>query len=366
MTSVVSHAAAEPAQPDPGLDSATDPARGLSEAEVQRRRARYGANAIESHRAHPVLKFLSFFWGPIPWMIEIAAILSALAHRWEDLAIIAAMLIINAGVGFFEEYKADRAIDALKERLALVAHVLRDGNWRDIPASELVPGDVVAVRLGNIVPADLKLDGDGFLNVDQSALTGESLPVDKKADDDAYSGSIVRMGGMTGTVNAVGAATYFGRTAKLVETAQSRSHFQQAVLKIGNFLILVTLGLVFLILGVALFRHAPLVETLLFALILTVAAIPVALPAVLSVTMAAGASKLAQMKAIVSRLVSIEEMAGMDVLCSDKTGTLTKNELTLGEPVVLDADGADDLILAAALACRSGGGTRLTRPSSPA
>jgi H+-transporting ATPase len=346
----------DPAQQQRGREAAPDLARGLSDVEVQHRRARYGANAIEGHRSHPILKFLSFFWGPIPWMIEAAAILSALARRRDDFAIIASMLVVNAGVGFLEEYKADRAIDALKQRLALVAHVLRDGAWRDIPASELVPGDVVAVRLGNIVPADLKLVGAGFLSTDQSALTGESLPVDKKAGDDAYSGSVVRMGEMRGTVTAIGGSTYFGRTAKLVETAQPRSHFQRAVLKIGNFLILVTLGLVVLILGVALFRRAPLVDTLLFALILTVAAIPVALPAVLSVTMAAGASKLAQMKAIVSRLVSIEEMAGMDVLCSDKTGTLTKNELTLGEPVVVDADDVDDLILAAALACRPSDG----------
>ncbi len=356
MTSALSSATLQAPTRAPSSEAPSDTTRGLDEAEVARRRAQYGANAINGHRNHAVLKFLSFFWGPIPWMIEAAAVLSALAHRWADLAIIAMMLLINAGVGFFEEYKADRAIDALKARLALIAHVLREGTWRELPAAELVPGDVVSVRLGNIVPADLKLVGDGFLSVDQSALTGESLPVDKKADDAAYSGSVVKMGEMVGVVTSIGEATYFGRTAKLVETAQSRSHFQQAVLKIGNFLILVTLALVTLILGVALFRHAPLIDTLLFALILTVAAIPVALPAVLSVTMAAGASKLAQMKAIVSRLVSIEEMAGMDVLCSDKTGTLTKNELTLGDPVVLDADGAQDLVLAAALTCKPGDG----------
>lgn len=330
-----------------------DLAVGLGEDEVARRRQRYGANAIEEKRASPLKKLLSFLWGPIPWMIEAAAVLSAIARHWEDFVIIGAMLLINAGVGFWEEFKADSAIEALKARLALTAHVLRGGRWRDVPAAELVPGDVVLVKLGNIVPADLQLAGDGFLSVDQSALTGESLPVDKKAADVAYSGSIVKMGEMRGVVSAIGMQTYFGRTAKLVEAAQGRSHFQKAVLRIGDFLIVVTLVLVALILVVALFRHAPLVETLLFALILTVAAIPVALPAVLSVTMAAGASRLAAMRAIVSRLVSIEELASLDVLCSDKTGTLTKNELTLGDPVVFGAGDADEVVFAAALASRS-------------
>lgn len=150
----------------------TNLALGLPKAEAEGRSARYGANAIESHRTHPALKFLSFFWGPIPWMIEVAAVLSAVAHRGEEFAIIASMLLINAGVGFFEEYKAGRAIDALKQSLALVAHVLRDGRWRNLPAQELVPGDVVAVRLGNIVPADLELAGDGFLSVDQIVVVG--------------------------------------------------------------------------------------------------------------------------------------------------------------------------------------------------
>ncbi len=324
---------------------------GLSSDEAKRLLAQYGENAIREERVSPLRKFLTYFWGPIPWMIEAAAILSGVTQRWDDLAIIIVMLLINAGVGFFEEYKADTAIEALKQRLAPVARVLRDGTWQDLPAHLLVPGDVVLVKLGNIVPADIKLlDGD-YLSIDQSALTGESLPVDKKVGDAAYAGSVVRQGQMRALVTATGMKTYFGKTAQLVETAEQRSHFQQAVLKIGNFLILMTLGLVAVILLVALFRDQSLINTLVFALILTVAAIPVALPAVLSVTMAVGASKLAGMKAIVSRLVSIEEMAGMDLLCSDKTGTLTKNELTLGEPVPIGTKDRKDLMLAAALTC---------------
>ncbi|HEU4951896.1 MAG TPA: plasma-membrane proton-efflux P-type ATPase, partial [Holophagaceae bacterium] len=288
--------------------------------------------------------------------IEAAALLSGLARRWEDFAIILSMLLLNAFVGFYQERQADSAIEALKRRLALRAWVLREGAWQELDAADLVPGDVVRVRLGNIVPADLELAGDGALSVDQSALTGESLPVAKAAGDAAYSGSIVREGEMTGFVTATGERTFFGRAARLVEAAETRSHFQQAVLRIGNFLILLTLALVAVIILNALFRREPLVETLMFALILTVAAIPVALPAVLSVTMAAGAARLAAMKAIVSRLVSIEELAGMDVLCSDKTGTLTKNQLTLGESFPLAGVAAPELVLWAALASRTTAG----------
>ena len=329
---------------------------GLTQEEAASRLKQDGPNAIEEKRISPLKRFLTFLWGPIPWMIEIAAVLSAVVRHWEDFVIIFFMLALNAVVGFWEEFKADNEIEALKKNLALHSRVLRDGKWSDVEAKTLVSGDIVMVKLGNVIPADLKLvDGD-YLSIDQSALTGESLPVDKKKNDVAYSGSIVRMGQMNGLVVATGMNTLFGRTARLVESVQTVSHFQKAVLKIGNFLILITLGLVALILTVALYRGDPLVETLLFALILTVAAIPVALPAVLSVTMAVGASVLARMKAIVSRLVAIEEMAGMDILCSDKTGTLTKNELKLGSPVVFKASNEQDLILGAALASRREGG----------
>ncbi|VAW17764.1 Lead, cadmium, zinc and mercury transporting ATPase; Copper-translocating P-type ATPase [hydrothermal vent metagenome] len=331
----------------------TDLTAGLDQAEAARRLAAYGLNAIDEDNKSPYGKFLSYFWGPIPWMIEVAAVLSAVARHWEDFTIIVIMLVINAGVGFWEEFKADNAIAALKKTLALKARVLRDGVWRHIAAQELVPGDVVLIHLGNIIPADVKLVEGEYLSVDQSALTGESLPVDKAVGDTAYSSSIAKMGEMKAVVTATGARTYFGRTAKLVQSAGATSHFQKAVLRIGNFLILLTLGLVALILVVALFRNDPLVDTILFALILTVAAIPVALPAVLSVTMAVGAVKLARMKAIVSRLVSIEEMAGMDILCSDKTGTLTKNQLAVGDPELVAAKDVDELALCAALASKA-------------
>jgi H+-transporting ATPase len=327
-------------------------AAGLSDAEATRRLAQYGENSLAEHRVGVVERLARFFWGPIPWMIEIAAILSAVLSHWGDLAIILLMLLVNAGVGFWQEFKADTAIELLKQRLALKARVKRNGEWTDLPARLLVPGDLISIKLGAIIPADVKLLDGAYLSVDQSALTGESLPVDKKSGDEAYSASVVTLGEMTAVVTATGMNTYMGKTAHLVQEAKTVSHFQRAVLRIGHFLILVTIGLVLLIGVAALFRHDPVAETLQFALILTVASIPVALPAVLSVTMAVGAERLARVKAIVSRLVSIEEMAGVDTLCSDKTGTLTKNELTLGEPRPATGVKRDELVLAAALASR--------------
>ncbi len=324
---------------------------GLTSAEAVRRLAASGPNVIAEQHVSLLAKMADYFWGPIPWMIEAAAILSAMARRWPDFAIILTMLVINGAVGFLEEHNADNAIAALKKRLALLARAKRDGKWQDIAAAALVPGDRILLKIGNIVPADARLVSGDYLRIDQAALTGESLPVDKNKDDIAYSGSIIQQGQMEAVVTATGMRTFFGKTAQLVETARTRSHFQTAVLRIGNFLILITLGLMALILLVALFRGDSLIETVLFCLVLTVAAIPVALPAVLSVTMAVGASALARMRAIVSRLVSIEEMAGMDLLCSDKTGTLTQNKLTLGEPVLIGAKNAQELIQTAALTC---------------
>ncbi len=325
---------------------------GLSEAEARRRLEQYGENLLREQHLSLAQRILGFFWGPIPWMIEAAAILSAVLGHWEDLAVIALMLFINAGVGFWQEYKADTAIEALKQRLALSARVKRDGAWHEIAARLLVPGDLIAIKIGNIVPADVTLVQGEYLSVDQSALTGESLPVDKKRGDAAYSGSIVRQGEMNAVVSATGMNTYFGRTAKLVEQAGAVSHFQRAVLRIGNFLILTTAALVAVIVVAGLFQHNPLLEMVQFALILAVASIPVALPAVLSVTLAVGAERLARLKAIVSRLVSIEELAGMDTLCSDKTGTLTRNELTLGTALPAPGVEIQQLLSAAALASR--------------
>jgi len=325
---------------------------GLARAEAEARLRKYGFNALPEEKTNPVLKLLSYFWGPIPWMIEVAAILSAVVRHWEDLGIILTLLLMNAGVAFWEEYQAGNAIAALKAKLALHARVKRDGAWTSVPAQELVPGDLIRVSIGEIIPADSRILTEDPIQVDQSALTGESLPVDRKAGDAIYSGSILRMGEADGLVYATGRSTYFGKTAHLVETAHTVSHFQRAVLKIGDFLIVMALILVILILSVALFRGDRMLTSLQFALILTVAAVPVAMPAVLSVTMAVGARKLAEKQAIVTHLAAMEELAGIDVLCSDKTGTLTQNKLTLDDAFCANGVKAAEVILAAALASR--------------
>jgi H+-transporting ATPase len=331
-------------------------ADGLSSSEAETRLTRYGPNALEERRESALLKFLSYFWGPIPWMIEVAAVLSAVVRHWVDLVIILILLVFNATVGFWQEHQAANAVEALKRQLALMARVRRDGTWGEIEATELVPGDVVRLRLGDVIPADVKLLEGDYLSVDQSALTGESLPVDKREGDVAYSGSVAKQGEMVALVVATGSATYFGRTAQLVSEAKAVSHFQKAVLTIGDYLIFLSLFLVAVLITVQLFRGAAFLTLVQFALILTVAAIPVAMPAVLSVTMAVGAVALSKMKAIVSHLESIEEMAGMDVLCSDKTGTLTENRLTLGEPAAFGAADPRELVLTAALASKEENG----------
>lgn len=327
--------------------------QGLSAAEARQRLAQVGPNALQEVKVSLLTRFLGYFWGPIPWMIEVAAVLSALVRHWDDFTIILALLVFNAAIGFWQEYKASNALDALKSQLALKARARRDGQWNEIDATALVPGDIIRLRLGDIIPADVKLIDGQYLAVDQSALTGESLPVNKKAGEVAYSGSIAKQGEMVALVTATGGDTFFGRTAKLVEGAGAVSHFQKAVLAIGDYLIYLSLALVAVLVSVQLFRHAPLLDLVQFALILTVASIPVAMPAVLSVTMAVGALALSKMKAIVARLQSIEEMAGVDILCSDKTGTLTQNQLTLGDPEVFGAKDAQALILAGALASKA-------------
>jgi H+-transporting ATPase len=325
---------------------------GLTAAEAERRLKEFGPNEIPEKKTNPIIKFLSYFWGPIPWMIEVAVVLSAIIAHWDDFAIILALLFVNAVVGFWQEYKADNAIELLKQRLALKARVLRDGKWSEIPALELVPDDVVRVRLGDVAPADIKLSEGEYLLVDQSALTGESLPVEKHVSDVTYAGSVIRQGEMNGVVVGTGINSYFGRTAKLVEEAKTRSHFQKAVIRIGNYLIILASTLVIAILVAAVLRHQSILNTGEFALVLLVAAIPVAMPAVLTVTMAVGALALAKKEAIVSKLVSIEEMAGMDVLCSDKTGTITKNELTVSEIETFPGFTREDALLSGSLASR--------------
>ncbi len=326
---------------------------GLTQVEAEKRLAQCGPNEVVEKRVNPLLKFLTYFWGPIPWMIEAAVVLSGVLKHWPDFFIILVLLLANAGIGFWEERQAGQAIAALKSELAIKARVKRDGKWVTPPSRELVPGDVIRLRLGDIVPADARLlDGDP-IELDQSTLTGESLPASRQTGDAVFSASIIRQGEIGALVFATGADTYFGQTAELVQEAQSVSHFQRAVLRIGTFLIILAVAMVVVIIVASAIRGDAFFTTLQFALVLTVAAIPVAMPTVLSVTMAVGARVLASKKAIVSRLVAIEELAGVDVLCTDKTGTLTQNKLTLGDPFTVGTLTPRQVILDASLASRA-------------
>ncbi len=328
---------------------------GLSQEEVKKRLAKYGLNTIQEREESWIHRLFRRFWGPIPWMIEVAAILSAFAKRWEDFTIIMLLLFVNAIVDFYQESKALNAIKVLKQKLAREAIALRDGHWIKVDAKELVPQDIVKVKIGDVVPADLKLIGDGeFLQVDQSALTGESLPVHKKAGDALYANAIIKQGEMVGEVTGTGKNTYFGKTVGLVAKAQEQehSHFQKMVIKVGNFLIIVTLVMISIIIYHGIQADQPTLELLIFALVLTISAIPVAMPAVLTVTMAIGAKILAKKEAIVSRLAAIEELAGMDILCSDKTGTLTKNEMVISDPYTVGKYEVKDLIIYALMASK--------------
>jgi H+-transporting ATPase len=267
-----------------------NPDEGLNNNEAASRKEKYGPNEIESEKEHPVIEFLSHFWGPIPWMIEIAVILSAIAGRWEDFAVIFVMLLIHGGVGFWHESKASNAIEALKEKLTPESIALRNSHRKKISSKELVPGDIVILKMGNIVPADVKLLKKQQVNIDESALTGESIPVDKEENDLAYSGTTVKKGEAKAVVIATGNKTKFAQTVELVESAEEKSHFQKAVLRIGYFLIGFTGVLVIGIIVTGILRNEKLMDVLLFSLVVTIAGIPQALPAVLSVTMSIGAN----------------------------------------------------------------------------
>ncbi|MDI7861553.1 plasma-membrane proton-efflux P-type ATPase [Rhizobiaceae bacterium n13] len=352
-------AAVGPVQISAELKALDTSPKGLSADEAKARLQKYGLNEIETKEESRWTKLLGYFWGPIPWMIEAAALISLVRRDWPDFGVVTGLLLYNAAVGFWQDNKAANALAALKKGLALEARVLRDGQWLSVGATELVPGDIVTVSAGEILPADLLLIDGKYLSVDQAALTGESLPVSKKVGDSAYSGSIAKQGSMTAAVTATGNQTFFGRTAKLVASAGTVSHSQKAVLQIGDFLILLAGALALLLIGFQIWRNVIVADTWTwatigsitqFVLVLLVASVPVAMPAVMSVTMALGALSLSKEKAIVSRLSAIDELAGVDVLCSDKTGTLTMNRLTLDQPIPYGNAAPDDVILAAALA----------------
>ena len=327
---------------------------GLSSAEAEKRLQQYGPNEIPEKEATFFQRIIKRLWGPIPWMIEAAAILSAVVKKWEDFIIITILLFVNVVVDFLQESKAMSALKVLKSKLSKKALVKRDRVFKNIDAAYLVPGDIIKLKIGDVVPADTTLVSGKYIQCDQSALTGESLPVDKATGDTVYSNSIVKMGEMEAMVTGTGMNTFFGKSVELVVKAikTEKTHFQKAVLKIGNYLIGLTLFLAVILIIASLLRGDPFMEVLRFILVLVVASIPVALPAVMSVTLAIGAINLAKKQAIVSHLAAIEELAGVDVLCSDKTGTLTQNKMTVAASLLYNNFTENDLFLYAALASK--------------
>ncbi len=316
---------------------------GLTSEEAQARLAQFGYNEVNEARQNALLTLLRKFWAPVPWMLEATIVLMLLATHYFDAAIIGFLLIFNTIISFIQEGQAENALALLRQRLAITARALRDGRWRQIAARELVPNDVIHVRMGDVVPADALIE-DGSLVVDQSPLTGESVPVDKDAGDTLYSGAIVRQGEATGTVTSTGARTYFGKTTELVKTARTVSHLEIVILTIVKYLVIIDVLLVIVMLAFAALVHISLLETLPFALIVLVASVPVALPATFTLAQALGARELAKSGVLITHLSAIEEAASMDVLCTDKTGTLTLNQLSVGQLTPYPPFSADELL----------------------
>jgi H+-transporting ATPase len=301
---------------------------GLTTQEAQRRLAQHGHNAVAEEKTHPFRLLLGKFWSPVPWMLEATIALELVLGKFFEAGIIALLLLFNAVLSQVQEGRARSAVALLRQRLTVQARALRDGVWRLIPAAELVPGDFVHLRMGDVVPADVRIT-EGSVLLDQSALTGESMPVEAIQGATSYAGALVKLGEASGQVSATGPHTYFGKTAELVRTAKTASHLQNIIFAIVKYLVTMDALLVALLLVYAAAVRMPLAETLPFALILLVASVPVALPATFTLATGLGALELARGGVLVTRLSAVEEAAAMDVLCSDKTGTITQNRLTV-------------------------------------
>jgi H+-transporting ATPase len=327
----------------------SNPSKGLTQTEAMQRIKQYGANAVEEKQQSPLVAFLKRFWGLTAWMLEIAIVISFVLGNYLDLYIIAALLLVNALLGFFQEQQATRAVRALKQKLQLQTRALRDGSWSTISAAEIVPGDIIRVRVGDLVPADLKVI-DAEITVDQSAITGESMPLDKKKSDLVYSGSVIRKGEATGIVTSTGVHTYFGKTAQLVQLAKPKLHMETVIAGLMKWLLVLVISLLAIAFVVSWIRGINLFDMLPLALILLVSAIPVALPTMFTVTMAIGSLELARKGVLVTRLSASEDAALMDVLCVDKTGTLTLNMLKVADVLEFGDYTKDDVVLFGALA----------------
>ncbi|XP_010937229.1 ATPase 10, plasma membrane-type isoform X1 [Elaeis guineensis] len=336
---------------------------GLSSTDAEARLVLFGPNKLEEKPENKFLKFLSFMWNPLSWVMEAAAVMAIVLANgggqgpdWQDFVGIVCLLILNSTISFIEENNAGNAAAALMARLAPKTKVLRDGQWQELDASILVPGDISSIKLGDIIPADARLLEGDPLKVDQSALTGESLPVTKRTGDVVFSGSTCKHGEIEAVVIATGVHSFFGKAAHLVDSTESVGHFQKVLTSIGNFCICsIAVGMILEIIVMFPIQHRSYRDGINNLLVLLIGGIPIAMPTVLSVTLAIGSHRLSQQGAITKRMTAIEEMAGMDVLCSDKTGTLTLNHLTVDKNLIeafnRDMD-KDMIVLLAARASR--------------
>jgi len=326
-----------------------NPETGLTREEVDTRRKEHGYNEVAQQKSHTVLKFVGKFWGVSAWMLEIIMVSSAILGKYTDLAVVSTLLVINAMLSYMQERRAAGVVETLRRRLQVRARVLRDSIWRVIAARELVPGDIVRVRPGDIIPADIKILS-GALSVDQSALTGESKDVDKVASELLSSGSVVGRGEANGVVILTGVKTYFGRTTELVQEARPKLHIEAVVAKVVRWLFVIVGAVLGLVIVLSLIRHTAVLETVPLMLVLLMSAVPVALPVMFTVSMAVGAKELAKCGVLVTRLSATEDAATMDVLCVDKTGTITMNQLAVTGVIPLGHATESQVLFAAALA----------------
>jgi H+-transporting ATPase len=334
-----------------GQDSASC---GLTNDQARTELTKYGPNAMPDTAIRPLRMALTKFWAPVPWMLEAAVVLQLVLHEYIEAAVIGALLVFNAALGFFQEGRAQATLAALKSRLALTASVLRDGVWKNIPATELVPGDAVKLSVGGVVAADVKLL-EGSVLLDQSMLTGESVPSEAGPGMQTYAGALVRRGEATAIVTAIGARTKFGRTAELVRTAHVESTQQKTVVRVVRNLAAFNGVIIVLLVAYAHARNMPIGEIIPLVLTAVLASIPVALPATFTLAAAVGAKALAHLGVLPTRLSAVDEAATLDVLCSDKTGTLTLNELAV--TAVRPEPGFDEVrVLAMAALASSDGG----------
>lgn len=334
---------------DNAPDASSGTQNGLSTEEAKKRLAEYGYNEVPEKKTNPILRFATKFWGLTSWMLEFTVIMEWLLGKSLEAYVIAVLLVFNAVVSFIQEEKANSAVELLRLKLMVKARVRRDREWVQMPARELVPGDVVRLRGGDLAPADIQV-AEGQVDVDQSALTGESLTVERKAGESLYSGSVVKSGEVTGVVTTTGLRTYFGRTTELVQIAKPKLHMEEMISKVVKWLLIMVVASVGIGMGLAFLQGVPLSEIAPLTVILLVSAIPVALPTMFTISMALGSLELSKKGAIVTRLDAVEDAATMDILCADKTGTITMNQLTLADALPVGQHNQVDVILFGALA----------------